>query len=51
MTDDFILERIPHRPPFLWLDRVLEISGDSIRAEKVVPGTWNSFRGIIPSIP
>jgi 3-hydroxyacyl-[acyl-carrier-protein] dehydratase len=51
MTDEFILARIPHRPPFLWLDRVLELSGDTIRAEKVVPEDLELFQGHYPEYP
>ena len=41
----FIEARIPHRPPFLWLDRVLELSDTAIRAEKHVPGDLPLFQG------
>lgn len=51
MIDPFILERIPHRPPFLWLDRVVEISGDTIRAEKKVDEHLDVFRGHYPDYP
>jgi 3-hydroxymyristoyl/3-hydroxydecanoyl-(acyl carrier protein) dehydratases len=51
MIDPFILERIPHRPPFLWLDRVVEISGDTIRAEKKVDEDLDVFRGHYPDYP
>jgi len=51
MADEFILDRIPHRPPFLWLDRVLEISGESIRAEKLVPLDLDIFQGHYPDYP
>ena len=51
MVDPFILERIPHRPPFLWLDRVLAISGDAIRAEKTVPTDLDLFLGHYPEYP
>lgn len=51
MIDPFILERIPHRPPFLWLDRVKEISGDTIRAEKKVDEDLDVFRGHYPDYP
>ena len=50
-VDPFILERIPHRPPFLWLDRVLEISETAIRAEKTVPSDLDIFRGHYPEYP
>jgi 3-hydroxyacyl-[acyl-carrier-protein] dehydratase len=49
--DPFILERIPHRPPFLWLDRVLDISGGTIRAEKKVPEDLALFQGHYPDYP
>jgi 3-hydroxyacyl-[acyl-carrier-protein] dehydratase len=51
MTDDFIRDRIPHRPPFLWLDRVVEISGEKIRAEKKVPEDLELFQGHYPEYP
>ena len=51
MADEFILARIPHRPPFLWLDRVLEITGEKIRAEKVVPKDLDIFQGHYPDYP
>ncbi|MFP3983185.1 MAG: 3-hydroxyacyl-ACP dehydratase FabZ [Desulfurivibrionaceae bacterium] len=47
----FILERIPHRPPFLWVDRVREISEDRILAEKQVPEDLDIFRGHYPDYP
>lgn len=50
-VDPFILERIPHRPPFLWLDRVLEIGETAIRAEKTVPADLDIFRGHYPEYP
>lgn len=51
MTDPFILEHLPHRPPFLWLDRVIEISTDTILAEKVVAEDLEVFRGHYPDYP
>jgi len=50
-ADSFILDRIPHRPPFLWLDRVLEISGSTIRAEKVIAHDLPLLRGHYPGYP
>lgn len=49
--DPFILERIPHRPPFLWLDRVVELAETTIRAEKVVPPDLPLFQGHYPDYP
>jgi 3-hydroxyacyl-[acyl-carrier-protein] dehydratase len=50
-TETFITERIPHRPPFLWLDRVLEISAESIIAEKKIPANLDLFQGHYPGHP
>jgi len=50
-VDPFILDRIPHRPPFLWLDRVLEISGEGIRAETTIPPDLPLFQGHYPDYP
>lgn len=50
-TETFITERIPHRPPFLWLDRVLEISEDTIVAEKTIPKDLDIFKGHYPDYP
>ena len=50
-VDPLILARIPHRPPFLWLDRVLEIGETAIRAEKTVPSDLDIFRGHYPEYP
>lgn len=49
--DPFITGRIPHRPPFLWLDRVIEISPDSIVAEKTIPADLDLFQGHYPDYP
>lgn len=51
VPDPFILKRIPHRPPFLWLDRVLDISADTIRAEKIIPHDLTVFQGHYPDYP
>jgi 3-hydroxyacyl-[acyl-carrier-protein] dehydratase len=48
---DFITSRIPHRPPFLWLDRILEISGETIRAEKTISADLDVFKGHYPDYP
>ncbi len=46
-----ILARIPHRPPFLWLDRVLELGEERIRVEKTIPADLDLFRGHYPGHP
>jgi len=50
-AETFITDRIPHRPPFLWLDRVLEISGEKITAEKKIPEDMELFQGHYPDYP
>lgn len=50
-SETFITERIPHRPPFLWLDRVLEITDSSILAEKKIPDDLDLFHGHYPDYP
>jgi 3-hydroxyacyl-[acyl-carrier-protein] dehydratase len=47
-----ILERLPHRYPFLLVDRVVELRpGESIRALKNVTYNEPYFRGHFPSRP
>ncbi len=48
---DFITSRIPHRPPFLWLDRVVELTEESIRAEKCIAADLDVFKGHYPDYP
>lgn len=48
---EFITSRIPHRPPFLWLDRVVELSTDSILAEKKISPDLDVFKGHYPDYP
>jgi len=50
-SETFISDRIPHRPPFLWLDRVLEITDSSIVAEKKIPENLDLFQGHYPDYP
>jgi 3-hydroxyacyl-[acyl-carrier-protein] dehydratase len=46
-----ICRRIPHRPPFLWLDRVLTCSRDEIIAEKDIAADLELFQGHYPAHP
>ena len=48
---DFITRRIPHRDPFLWLDRVVELGEDSILAEKNFSAELPLFSGHYPDYP
>jgi len=47
----FITDRIPHRAPFLWIDRILELAGRSIRAEKLLNADLDLFKGHYPDYP
>lgn len=53
---DSVLERpvtdfIPHRPPFLFVTRVLEHEGDTLTAEWEVPTDLAAFEGHFPGEP
>ena len=45
------LQYIPHRPPFLFVDRVLEESGDTIKTEKKIDPKEPFFEGHYPGRP
>jgi 3-hydroxyacyl-[acyl-carrier-protein] dehydratase len=51
MDQSFIQERIPHRTPFLWLDQILELDAESIRAEKFLSTDLDVFQGHYPDYP
>lgn len=51
MEFEEICRRIPHRPPFLWLDRVITISKEKILAEKLIPPDLELFKGHYPDYP
>lgn len=42
---------IPHRPPFLWLDEIVEIDDRRVRALKHVDPDLEVFRGHYPQFP
>jgi 3-hydroxyacyl-[acyl-carrier-protein] dehydratase len=42
---------IPHRAPFLFVDRVVDSRGDSIATEWTVPADLDAFRGHYPGQP
>jgi len=46
-----IMECIPHRPPFLWLDSVLEITDSRIIATKHLSKDLPVFQGHYPQFP
>lgn len=46
-----ILATIPHRPPFLWVDRVVSLDSDRIEAEKYFGAELDLYRGHYPGHP
>jgi 3-hydroxyacyl-[acyl-carrier-protein] dehydratase len=50
MTDE-VLSAIPHRPPFLFVDEVVERTERSIRARKHLTGEEEFFAGHYPGNP
>jgi len=46
-----ISDLIPHRPPFLWVDKILKSDATSILAEKFVPQDLDVFKGHYPEHP
>jgi 3-hydroxyacyl-[acyl-carrier-protein] dehydratase len=46
-----IYRRIPHRPPFLWVDRITALDERSVTAEKDIPPDLDLFRGHYPDYP
>ena len=50
MSKDF-LQYIPHRPPFLFIDKVTEETQDSIKAKKFIDPKEPFFQGHYPDRP
>lgn len=46
-----IYRRIPHRPPFLWVDKIIGQTDDSIETEKIIPMDLDIFAGHYPDHP
>jgi 3-hydroxyacyl-[acyl-carrier-protein] dehydratase len=51
LNRDEIQQLIPHRPPFLWLDEVVEVGWRQIVARKYVDPELDVFRGHYPGLP
>tara|TARA_B100002019_G_C20941016_1_gene436825 strand:- start:78 stop:515 length:438 start_codon:yes stop_codon:yes gene_type:complete len=51
MNIEQIKQVLPHRDPFLFLDRVIEISSEEIIAEKTFPKDESFYEGHFPSFP
>jgi 3-hydroxyacyl-[acyl-carrier-protein] dehydratase len=50
-THDQILAAIPHRPPFLLVDEILEQTGNRIIGQKTFTGQEDFFLGHYPGYP
>ncbi len=50
MSED-ILNAIPHRPPFLFVDEIIEQTGDHIMARKRIDPKEEFFKGHYPDYP
>jgi 3-hydroxyacyl-[acyl-carrier-protein] dehydratase len=50
-TDPRITALIPHRDPFLWVDRIVTVRKDVIVTEKDIPNDLDIFRGHYPAHP
>ena len=51
MISQDILSAIPHRPPFLYVDEILEISDKAILAAKIFEPAEPFFQGHYPGFP
>ena len=51
MNRDEIQQCIPHRPPFLWLDEVVELTPPRIHARKFLDPGLDVFAGHYPHYP
>ncbi|MCH8251756.1 MAG: beta-hydroxyacyl-ACP dehydratase [Planctomycetes bacterium] len=51
MTETLSLQSIPHRPPFLYVDEIVEVSRDRIITTKFVDPQSDFFRGHYPEEP
>ena len=48
---DDISSLIPHRAPFLWVDKIISFAGDTIVTEKTIPTDLDIFAGHYPDNP
>lgn len=51
MSREQVLAAIPHRPPFLWVDEVVELTDDAIKTTKRVDPDAEFFKGHYPDFP
>ena len=48
---DEIASLIPHRAPFLWVDKIISCTEDTIVTEKTIPADLDIFTGHYPEHP
>ncbi len=46
-----ILQLIPHRPPFLWVDSIISQEDDKLETAKTIPEDLDVFNGHYPDYP
>ena len=46
-----IYQSIPHRPPFLWVDKIISMAAASIETEKFISPDLDVFKGHYPDYP
>lgn len=51
MNERLTVEAIPHRPPFLFVDDIVEVGEKSIRTRKFINPEADFFRGHYPHFP
>lgn len=51
MASEEVLQAIPHRPPFLFVDEVVEQTENSLTTRRYVPDTEAFFQGHYPGNP
>lgn len=51
MTDTRILSLIPHRPPFLWVDKIISLTETVIETRKTFTDDLDVFQGHYPGNP
>ena len=49
--DPLITALIPHRPPFLWIDRIISYEDGTMVTEKTIPADLDIFKGHYPEHP
>ena len=49
--DPLITALIPHRPPFLWIDRIISYESGTMVTEKIIPADLDIFEGHYPEHP